>query len=305
MKILITGATGLVGSKLCNSLCAQNHELIILTRDPRRAKSKLGINATFYEWQPETSEPPQSALSNLDVVVHLAGESIAQKRWCKNQKQKIRDSRILSTRNLVGAISKSSRDTPIVFISASAVGFYGDTGNNIVTETSAGGDDFLARVCKEWEASALKLNLSLPESRVVLLRSGLVLSAKGGMLARLNKIFNWGAGGVLGNGKQWMSWIHIDDLISLILFIMKTSAIQGPINATSPHPVSHRAFIHALAKALKRPAFFVIPSFIVRFLFGEMADLFLMSSRVKPEKALTYGFSYRFEDIDRAFTDLL
>ena len=306
MKILLTGATGLVGTALSRELSTQGHDLVILSRDSKKAKRRLEIEAQYYNWQPETEIPPVAALQDLDAVVHLAGESIATKRWTKQQKNRIRNSRILSTRYLVQGLLKHHGQKKLTLISASAVGFYGDTKDNIVSEeTKAEENSFLVEVCQEWEKEAANLQAGQPEARVVHLRIGLVLSAAGGILEKLAKVFNLGGGAILGNGKQWMSWIHQNDLVSLISFLLHSTSLSGAFNATAPQPVTNREFTVALAKALRRPVFLKVPSSFLRLTFREMADLFLSSTRAVPKRALQSGFHFQFESIESAFEDLL
>jgi uncharacterized protein len=244
--------------------------------------------ATHYSWSAGEGEPPEEALSGADAVVHLAGEPVAQ-RWNEEVKRRIRDSRVQGTRDLVRALSTLSR-RPAILVSASAIGFYGDRGNEILTETSAPGSDFLAATCREWEAEAI-----LAESlglRVVLLRIGIVLGPGGGALAKMAPPFKVGAGGPLAGGRQWMSWIDRDDLVGLVRFALKSQSLRGVVNATAPQPVRNAEFTHALAHALQRPAIVPVPSFALRLLYGEMAYTMLASQRVLPEVARIAG--YRF-----------
>jgi len=296
MNITITGATGLVGGRL-SELLASEHTVCGLSRTaPREA----GRYSQAFAWDAEKGAPPEEALARADAVVHLAGETISQ-RWTPEAKRRIRDSREGGTRRLVEGLSTLSR-RPSVLVSASAVGFYGSRGDEILTEDASPGEGFLAQVCVEWENQAI-----LSESlgiRVVRLRTGMVLSTRGGALARMLPPFKAAVGGRLGSGRQWISWIHLEDLVRLIRFLLE-HPVSGPVNATAPNPVTNAAFTKMLAGMLRRPAVLPVPRFALEILFGEMAGILLDSQRVIPEAARTAGFHFEYPEVEAALANLL
>lgn len=293
MIVTLTGASGLIGKALNGSLMADGHVVRPLGR---RAAVPDG-----WSWDATVAEPPAAALSGADAVVHLLGEPIAQ-RWTAGAWRRIVASRLEGTRRLVETLARLEH-RPSVLVSASATGIYGDRGGDMLTEDSAPGDDRVARLCEEWEREAMRAeSLGI---RVVLLRTGLVLSPRGGVLARMLPAFRMGLGGPLGDGRQWMSWIHAQDLVRLIRFALDQPAISGPLNGTAPEPVTNRDFTRALGVALRRPAVFPLPRLVLRLLFGEMAGILTSSQRVVPEKALACGFRFAISDIDAALMDIL
>lgn len=297
MDITVTGATGLLGTRLARELLAAGHSLHVLGR---RRPSGLPSSVRFSEWVASEDEPPPESIAKADAIVHLAGEPVAQ-RWTTEVKQRIRTSRVDGTRHLVNALTSQSR-RPQVLVSASAIGFYGSRGDEILTETARPGDDFLARVALDWERAA-----EMAESlgiRVVRLRFGMVLG-HGGALAKMLPPFRLGLGGRLSSGKQWVSWIHIEDAIRVILFALDNAAVQGAINATAPNPVTNADFTKELAAALHRPAIFPVPRLVLRMMFGEMADVVLASQRVVPKAALAAGFRFRHAELRPALARLL
>jgi uncharacterized protein len=280
MNIAITGATGLVG---------------------RRIAERLRENGGVVRAISVRTPPRQEDLEGCQAIIHLAGESVAQ-RWTSSVRERIRTSRVEGTRGLVKALS-SLAQPPGVLISASAVGYYGSRGDEILTESAAPADDFLARVCAEWEVAAQEAErLGV---RVVRLRIAMVLAREGGALPRLLLPFRLGIGGKIGDGSQWTSWIHMEDLIALISFALATPAFRGAVNASSPNPVTNAGFTRELASALHRPAIFPVPRFALKILFGEMAEVVYASQRVIPEAALRAGFPFKFPNVGAAFTDLL
>ena len=286
MKFLITGGTGFIGSPLCRTLIQHGHELILLSRHP--AKHPPLARATFIAW--DSPDWPQVA-EGCDGVINLAGEPLAAKRWSPQQKALIRDSRLATTRRLVDALS-GWPDKPSAFINASAIGYYGPRGDEQLTEADGPGEGFLADVCRAWEAEALRAeSLGI---RVVRLRIGLVLGCGGGALSKMVPPFRWYLGGPLGTGRQWVSWIHQDDVVGLIEWALVNPLIQGAVNATAPTPVTMREFCRCLGEALHRPSWVLVPSVALRFLLGEMADLLLTGQRVIPHVALqrNYPFAY-------------
>jgi uncharacterized protein (TIGR01777 family) len=297
VDITVTGATGLLGTRLARELLAAGHSLHVLGR---RRPSGLPSSVRFSEWVASEDEPPPESIAKADAIVHLAGEPVAQ-RWTTEVKQRIRTSRVDGTRHLVNALTSQSR-RPQVLVSASAIGFYGSRGDEILTETARPGDDFLARVALDWERAA-----EMAESlgiRVVRLRFGMVLG-HGGALAKMLPPFRLGLGGRLSSGKQWVSWIHIEDAIRVILFALDNAAVQGAINATAPNPVTNADFTKELAAALHRPAIFPVPRLVLRMMFGEMADVVLASQRVVPKAALAAGFRFRHAELRPALARLL
>jgi uncharacterized protein (TIGR01777 family) len=296
VKVVIAGATGFLGQPLARALAADGRDIVILTRrtDPPRPAT----GARFLTWRPDARPGPWAAeIDGADAVVNLAGESIAASRWSDAQKQRILDSRVQATRTLADAISGTSRPPP-VFVSGSAVGYYGPRGDEAVTEEQPPGSDFLAKVCTAWEAEAIRARSA---TRVVCIRTGLVLENGGGALPRMVLPFKFGAGGPLGSGRQYMPWIHRDDWVALLRWTIATSSADGPINATAPNPVTNAEFARALGRALHRPAFMPAPGFALRLALGEMADALLLSGqRALPTKAERLGFRFRFTQLDDA-----
>jgi uncharacterized protein len=297
MNITITGATGLIGKRLSELLASEGHSVCSLSR---AAPREAGRFTEAFSWDAEKGPPPEEALARADAVVHLAGETISQ-RWTPEAKRRIRESRENGTRRLIEGLSTLSR-RPAVLVSGSAVGFYGSRGDEILTEDAPPGEGFLAQVCVDWENQAI-LGESLG-MRVVRLRTGMVLSPNGGALARMLPPFKAGLGGRLGSGNQWMSWIHLEDLVRLIRFLLE-QPVAGPVNATAPNPVTNAAFTRMLAGTLRRPALFPVPRFALRILFGEMAGILLDSQRVIPEVARAAGFHFEYPEVEAALANLL
>lgn len=298
MKILISGSSGLVGKDLCAFLEHQGHEVHRLIRS-----SKQTNNKSIY-WNPETKEIDSSKLENFDAVINLSGENIANKRWTTEQKKKIRDSRVNSTQLLAETLAKLQKK-PKTFISVSAIGFYGDRPNENLTELSPySKNDYLSETCVEWENAA-----SLASSagiRVVHPRFGIILSPKGGAMAKLLLPFQFGAGGIIGDGKQIMSWIALDDVIYALHYLLMNENLRDAVNFTSPNPVSNYEFTKTLGKVLHRPTIFPVPSFAAKLVFGEMADALLLSTaRVKPAKLEEAGFKFSYPNLEDALRHLL
>jgi len=293
MTVVVSGASGLIGGALCGALRGDGH---LVRRLGRRAGPPDG-----WPWDALTEAPPAAALAGAEAVVHLSGEPIAQ-RWSAAAWQRIVASRVEGTRRMVEAMAAQA-SKPAVFISGSATGIYGDRGDEILTEASAPGGDRVAGLCTEWEREAL-----LAETfgiRVVLLRTGLVLSPAGGVLARMLPAFRLGLGGPLGDGRQWMSWIHLRDMVRLIRFAMDQPAVRGPLNGTAPEPVTNRDFARILGAALHRPAVLPVPRPALRLMFGEMAAILTSSQRVLPAAASEQGFGFDFDGLAGALDDLL
>ena len=297
MKILVTGSSGLVGRALVAFLAAGGHEVTRLVR------STPGPGAGQIHWDPNVGSIDTTRLEGLEAVVHLAGESIATGRWAAEKKARIRDSRVKGTRLLSDSLARLALP-PSAMVSASAIGYYGDRGDDILREESGRGTGFLAEVCSEWEAateSAVQKGI-----RVVHLRIGLVLSAVGGALATMLFPFRMGLGGVIGSGKQFMSWIAIDDLVAGIAYALTTDALRGPVNAVAPHPITNREFTRTLGRVLSRPTLFPMPAFAARLAFGEMADeLLLSSTRVEPARLSSAGYRFRYPTLEGALRHLL
>jgi len=289
MKALVTGATGLVGRRLVRELDGA----AVLGRDPTRARAKLG-DVSAFAWQPDAGPPPAEAFSGVDVIFHLAGEPVAEGRWTAAKKQAIRESRVEGTRNLVNAL-KSMERRPAVLVVASAVGFYGDRGDHELLEDSAPGSTFLAEVCVAWEAEALKAReLGL---RVAAARTGIVLAPDGGALPRMLPAFRLGLGGQLGDGRQWMPWIHVDDVVGLLLHAARTELVDGPMNVVAPNPVTNKVFTKTLGQTLRRPALLPVPRFGLRAVFGEMSQIVTASQRALPRVAQDTGYIFRCPEL--------
>jgi len=272
-----------------------------LSRDSVAAKQRVPHLKEVFPWNPLQELPPLQAFEGCDAVINLAGESIAG-RWTAPKKQLIRDSRVLGTKNLVNALAQLG-SRPKVLISASAIGYYGDRGEETLTEDAAPGSDFLAQVCRDWENEALKAeSLGM---RVVRLRIGLVLGRGGGTLQALLPLFRVGLGGPLGSGRQWWSWIHRDDLCRLIVQILANENVSGPINATAPQPVRQKEFAQVLGRVLRRPAFLPTPAFALKIALGEFADGILASQRALPRRAQEMGYRFQFEELEGALREIL
>ena len=289
-KIAVTGASGLIGSALCAQLKSDGHQVIKIVRRAARVSDEVS-------WNPLKAEIDLAGLEGADVVFHLAGVGVGDKRWSAAYRSEILNSRLLSTTTIANACEQIQ---PEVFISASAVGYYGETGDRSVTETDRGGEDFLSIVCREWELAANQA----PSVRTVKLRTGLVLDPTGGALGRMLPIFKFGLGGKLGSGKQWWSWITLHDQIRAMIFLMN-SKIEGPVNITSPNPVTNQEFTAALARALKRPAFFPAPAFALRAALGGFSSEILGSKKVIPKILLENEFEFDYPHLLEALTALV
>ena len=297
MQLLISGSNGLVGQALIGPLGGQGHRIVRLVR------ARPSPSGDEVLWDPEAGTIDAEGLEGVEAVVHLAGEPIASGRWTERRKAAIRDSRIDGSRLLARALMRLRRP-PRVVLSASAVGYYGDAADAVLTESSPSGTGFLADVCRAWEAAWLPATeKGIP---VAHLRFGVILSPAGGMLKRLLPIFRLGLGGRLGSGDQYMSWIALPDVVGVIQYLLADVRLSGAFNMVSPEPVTNRAFTQALARTLHRPAIFPVPAGAVRFAFGEMADaLLLSSSRVVPQRLLESSYAFRYPHLDDALRDLL
>ncbi|HXC52915.1 MAG TPA: TIGR01777 family oxidoreductase [Candidatus Limnocylindrales bacterium] len=303
MKVLVTGATGLVGRRLVKRLLEAGHEVVALTRNLDDASINLPVRCVIHEWFPDNGNIDDRALDDVDGVVHLAGESASDGKWSAERREALMRSRIDSTRTLVGAIAaRAVEDRPWVMVSASGIGIYGERGDELLSEESAPGDGYLADVCVAWEQEARRVEtLGL---RWVAMRTGVVLAREGGALPRILPAFRLGVGGRHGTGKQWVSWIHIEDLVSLYIAALEHREYEGPINAVAPHPVTNADFAAALAGALHRRAPVPVPSSLVGLMLGERAGLVLTGQRVASTAATEHGFPYDYPDIAAAFADL-
>lgn len=299
MHILLTGGTGFIGRQLVKALLAEGFVPTVLTRQPERVSQLFGSSvaamASLDEWGPDL---------HFDAVINLAGEPIVGKRWSENQKKVLSESRVDLTDRLVAAMSRARRK-PTVLISGSAIGVYGSQADTVIDESFVGNneDGFGKRLCVAWEASALKAEAL--GVRVFIVRTGLVIGRDGGFLQKMLLPFKLALGGPLGDGRQWMPWIHIDDHVALTLFMLKSANLRGVFNATAPNPVTNEAFTKTLAGLLRRPAFFRVPAWLLKAGAGEMAELMLGSQRVVPERALAAGFKFRFETLEPALRDVL
>ncbi len=297
MRILITGGTGLIGRYLCKALLAEGHHLTVLSRRPETVAVKCGATvqamASLTEWLPDRA---------FDAVINLAGEPIVDAYWSEQRKQVLRDSRIGLTGKLVQSIG-ASKQKPSVLLSGSAVGYYGDGGDTELVETAPAGNDFAAQLCIDWEEAALAAENH--GVRVCLLRTGLVLSNGGGLLERMRLPFKLGLGARLGNGRQWMSWIHIADYVASVLRLLHDEHAQGPFNMTAPQPVTNAEFTRTLAQSLRRPAFLYAPEVVLKLVMGERAALLLEGQRVFPANLVAGGGQFKYSDLASALDDLL
>lgn len=296
MKILIAGSSGLLGTAICAALSSHGYHLFKLKRT-QTAKEPFTIF-----WNPEKGELDAPEIEGFDVIINLAGENIFG-RWTAHKKQKILDSRIQTTSLLAKTISKL-HSPPELFLNASAIGYYGNRGNEVLTESSSAGEDFLADVCRQWERAAEAAKST--QTRCAVMRTGVVLSPHGGALKTMLLPFKLGLGGRVGEGKQYMSWITIDDVVEAMLFIIQHKDCTGAFNFTAPNPVTNQAFTHALSQKLNRPAILPLPAVAARLIFGEMADALLLASiRAHPQKLLEKGYSFLYPDIQGALSHLL
>ena len=301
MKVLVTGASGSIGAALCDALLVRGDQVVGLSRDPERAAS-TNPRVDWHAWEPTLERPPAAAFEGVDAVVNLIGEPINQ-RWTEAAKQRIMETRRTATHNLAQAIATLDRK-PKVLVSQSAVGFYGDRGEAIVDESTGPGQSFDSVVVQEWEKAAHEVEAS--GVRLAILRTGQVLDAEAGLLAELLTPFKLGAGGPIAGGSQYLSWIHRDDEIGLILWAIENEAVSGVLNATAPNPATNRDFAKALGHALGRPAVVPVPGFVLDLKFGrEFGQVLRGGQRVVPRRALDLGFEFRHPELDEALANLL
>lgn len=315
MRVFVTGGTGLVGSHLVKRLRDRGDHVMLLTRRPDAATSFAGPNCAIIPGDPTQPGTWVHAVADCDAVVNLAGEGLFNRRWNQEFKDQIRTSRVKATENIVAALGQSGTaatvsDRPVsrearrrVLVNASAIGIYGPHGDEELSEDSLPGNDFLATVCVDWEKAAEPA--AAHGVRLVLLRTGIVLAKDGGALKQMLTPFKMFVGGPVGDGKQWMSWIHIDDEVGLILYALDNAGVNGPLNATAPKPVTNRDFATALGKTLGRPSFMPTPGFMLGFMLGESAQIVTSGQRVLPRKAIDTGYQFKFTDVEAALRDLL
>lgn len=305
MRVAITGATGFVGSRLVKRLSQDGHSIVVFTRDAERAR-RVFPSATFptleiVAYMPTKTGSWQSSISSCDGVVNLAGASIADERWTPERKQTIMDSRNIGTQKIVEAIAQAEQK-PSVLVNSSAIGYYGMSETATFDESSAPGDDFLATVCQAWESAAQTVTDT--GARLVILRTGIVLGM-GGAIAKMLTPFKLFAGGPIGSGRQWFSWIHRDDLVSLIMKALTDDQMQGIYNATAPTPVRMDAFCNELGQAMNRPSWLPVPDFALELLLGDGAQVVLQGQKVLPKRTLESGFSYQYNDLAKALNDIV
>jgi len=301
VRVLVTGASGFIGSALCDALLARGDSVVGLSRDPQRARS-TNPSVVWHRWEPTLERPPAEAFDGVDAVVNLEGEKINQ-RWTEGAKRRIMESRRTGTHNLIGTLAGLQRK-PKALVNQAAIGFYGDRGEAMVDESAESGEGYDAEVVRAWEAAANEATgLGL---RLVVVRTGHVLDPSGGLLAEMLPPFKLGVGGPLAGGRQYMSWIHIDDEVGILLWSLGNEKVSGTINATAPNPVTNREFSRALGRALSRPAAMPVPGFVLDLKYGgEFGHVLRGGQRVMPRRALDLGYEFRFTDINAALTNLL
>jgi uncharacterized protein len=302
VKVLVTGASGFIGAALCDSLLLRGDSVVGLTRDPGRARS-TNPSVIWHAWEPMLERPPAEAFEGVDGIVNLLGEKINQ-RWDDEVKRRIMESRRTGTHNLVGAIAELGERRPRVLVNQSAIGYYGDRGDAIVDESSESGETYDAEVAQEWEKAAHEADdLGL---RVVVVRTGHVLDPRGGFLGELLTPFKLGVGGPLAGGAQYVSWIHIEDEVGILLWALDNGAVKGPFNATAPNPATNKDFSKALGRAIGRPAVMPVPGFVLDLKFGgEFGGILRGGQRVIPRRAQDLGYRFKFPELEKALADLL
>jgi uncharacterized protein (TIGR01777 family) len=304
MRVVVSGATGMIGRALVSALHAREEEVVVLSRDAGRARQVFGDRVEPYAWLRPTDEPPPAAaLAGADAVVHLLGEPIAQ-RWTHEAKEAIRESRVRSTRSLVeGLFALAPDQRPRTLVSQSAVGFYGPRGDEKVDEEAPAGNDFLAGVVVAWEHEALAAASS--GVRVTVTRTGVVLAPEGGALAKMLPFFRVGIGGPVARGRQYVPWVHLDDVVGAMLFCAGRPEAAGPVNLTAPNPVTNAELSRVLGRVLKRPAFLPVPALAVKTLYGEMAGIVIKGQRAVPARLEQLGYGFRHPDLEAALRDVL
>ncbi len=305
MQVLLTGGTGFIGSVLCKKLIARGHQVILLTRQQEELKQSLqvkGITKVEYPYRAD-SQLPLDLIERVDGIINMAGEPIFSGRWTEEKKRRILASRVNITRQLADALAKVPNPAEKVLVSASAVGFYGPRGEEIIDEQGAPGDDFLARVCVSWEEAAWAA--AEAGARVVLLRTGIVIDRGGGALAKMLPPYKLFVGGPIGSGNQWISWIHREDMTDLYIYALENRELTGAVNATAPNPVTMNQLSKTIGKVLKRPSWFPVPSFLAKIVIGESAQVVVTGQRVIPAKLQQQKYKFRFNTIEQALEDSL
>jgi uncharacterized protein (TIGR01777 family) len=299
LKVIVTGATGTIGRAIVAALLERGDDPVALSRDPDRARELLGDDVDAHAWADPKSEPaPAAAVRDADAVIHLLGEPVAQ-RWSDDAKREIRDSRVLGTRNLVATLRDSGGPRLRALVSQSATGWYGARGDEPVDESEPAAGDFLAEVVRDWEAEAVKADAEAGV-RVVCARTGVVLAPDGGALDKMLPFFKAGVGGPVAGGRQYVPWVHLDDVVGALLFCLDEERASGPVNVTAPRPATNKELSKSLGRALHRPAFAPVPGFAVKVLYGEMASIVTTGARVVPRKLEELGYEFRRPDLDEA-----
>ena len=306
MKIIVAGGTGFIGSALVSRLLKDGHTVVLLTRNGKISSEqfphKESPSLSIVQWDGKTDGAWSDSIDGADAVINFSGASIAGKRWTKPQKELLLSSRIDPTRAIVGAISKAKKK-PGVFVNASAVGYYGNVPDGEVTEDSPSGSDYLSGLCRAWESEAREAEQS--GVRVVMLRTGIVLGRSGGALKKMLLPFQLFAGGPIGTGKQWMPWIHLEDEIGVVLFVLQEQSISGPVNVTASNPVMMKEFATRLGHAIHRPSWASVPAFVLKIALGEMADMLLGGQKAVPKKLLSNGFKFQYGKLENALKVIL
>ena len=302
MRVLVTGATGFIGQRLCEKLSQLDHQVTALSRSPENAQKALPCLVQAFPWRSPADElPPPESLDGVEAVIHLAGESVVG-RWGPSKRRAIRESRIMSTKNLVDRITEVT-PRPCTLISASAIGYYGDQGDTSLTEAALPGTDFLGEICQQWEKEALRARAA--DVRVVHLRIGIVLAGGGGALDAMLPPARLGLAGPLGSGRQWWSWIHREDLVGMVQYVLERKELTGPFNATSPNPCRQKDFARKLGRVLSRPAFLPTPALALKIVLGGFASELLSSKKVLPSRFKESNYSFRFPELERALWSIL
>ncbi len=303
MKILVTGGTGLIGQKLLVRLFRDGHDLVLLSRNKKGASKALGLPCQIFECDLTQQVPGPEVFSGVEAVIHLAGESIATAYWSSVQKKKIYDSRVIGTDHLVQGMRQLGIRRPQLMLSASAIGFYGNRGDEVLTEIASLGKGFLAEVCRDWEAKA-NLASEAGVCRVINMRIGIVLASEGGALPKMSPLFSVGLGASLGMGNQWMSWVHIDDVIEAFSFVLKNKTIQGPVNVVAPQPVTNSHFTKILSSVFHKTSVLSAPTRVLKLALGEMSETILSSTRVLPVQLDLIGMQFSYSTLDRALSNI-
>lgn len=301
-RVVVTGATGLIGKQVCKQLIERGYELVVFTRSPDVARRSIPGAASYVQWTAAENGPWTSAIDGVYGVINLAGASLFGKRWTEEYKREIRESRTLSTRGLVNAILAAT-NKPAVFVSGSAVGYYGFHGAEPLDESAPAGSDFLARVCVDWENEALRAETV--DVRTVMMRTGVVLAKDEGALPLMLLPFKMLSGGPVGSGNQWLSWIHIEDIVGLILLALENEGVRGALNGTAPEAMTNRDFSAALGRSYGTPSWLQVPGFAIKAVVGELGDMILEGQRVVPRKSQELGYTFRFPTVAAALGDLL